>query len=111
MMLSRSSLLGTATTIADPGTTMVGAVRKRSSVALSHVRPESINAFVYVKAALLAARLPKTRCKLGPCAPPLSFGSALWQRLHCSRKALLPAFASAANVGAEHSIMIIEAAD
>src|SRR5262249_34349699 len=44
--LSRSSFFGKATTIAEPGTTVVGEVKKRSRVAASHVRWEFFNAFV-----------------------------------------------------------------
>ena len=46
MRLARSSSLGTAMTIAEPGTTVVGEVRKRSSVAASQVRFELFSAWV-----------------------------------------------------------------
>jgi hypothetical protein len=42
----RSSSFGTAMTIAEPGTTLVGEVRKRSSEAASQVRFELFSAWV-----------------------------------------------------------------
>src|SRR5882724_10511889 len=51
---------------------------------------------------MVAEWRPNTPLRLGPCAPPLSPLSALWHSAHCWRKTVLPAFASAANVGAAH---------
>ena len=59
---------------------------------------ESRSAEVYENCGALAAARPTTPIKEGPCAPPLSPDSAVWQTLHRCRNRALPAAESAANV-------------
>src|SRR5690606_14067155 len=87
----------------EPGTTLVGEARNRSSVGPSQVRFDLRSASVYVNCELLAAGAPKIPVSAGPCAPPSSPCSAVWQSAHCARNTVLPAFASAPKAGAAHA--------
>src|SRR6266849_2004410 len=86
--------------MAEPGTTVVGDARNRFKVAASQVKWAARSAPVYEKPAAPAAGRPYTPMREGPCAPPLSPGSAVWQILHCWRNNILPAVASAPSAGA-----------
>src|ERR1700679_4317728 len=85
--------------MAEPGTTVVGEARNPFRVDASQVKLEARNAWVYEKPAAAAECRPYRPMREGPCAPPLSPGSAEWQRLHCWRKRAFPAIASAPNAG------------
>src|SRR3990167_7869698 len=85
----------------EPGTTAVGAARKRSSVAASQLRPASRSAWEYGKEPALAAARPNTPCRLGPWAPPLSSASALWHSAHWARKKALPALGASSSSAAK----------
>src|SRR5580704_11702508 len=99
MRLSRSASLGTASSIEVPGTTLVGAARKRFRVAPSQMSFESRSAAVYENCGALAAARPMTPINDGPCAPPLSPDSAVWQTLQRSRNSNFPALASDPSAG------------
>src|SRR5258706_1259447 len=81
--------------MAEPGTTVVGDARNRLRVGASQVKFAAASAPVYENAASLAACRPNTPTREGPCAPPLSPGSAEWQILHCCANTVFPAVASA----------------
>src|ERR1700738_443479 len=87
-------------TMAEPGTTVLGDARNRPKVAASQVKLAARSAAVYENPAALAACRPYTPVSEGPCAPPLSPGSAVWQILQCWVKNVLPAVASAPSAGA-----------
>src|SRR5258708_24918862 len=86
--------------MAEPGTTVVGDARNRPRVGASQVKFAATSAPVYENAASLAACRPNTPTREGPCAPPLSPGSAEWQILHCCANTAFPAVASAPSTGA-----------
>ncbi len=99
----------TGITMAEPGTTLVGEVRKRSSVPASQVRPE-----------VLSAAYSQSRCsrnddrtpRLGsdPGRRRCHRGSALWHNAHWARNTALPAVASAPKTGAAHTSAVSTAA-
>src|SRR5260370_14750695 len=86
-------------TMAVPGTTVAGDARNRRRVGASQVKLAARSAPVYENPAALAACRPYTPMRDGPCAPPVSPGSAEWQILHCWVKNVLPAGASAPRAG------------
>ena len=79
-----------------PGTRVLGAAKKRFSVAASQVNMEARNAGLYAKFGTLAAERPITPTSDGPCAPPLSSASAEWQMAQRCLNICLPSAASAA---------------
>src|ERR1700692_322773 len=87
-------------TMAEPGMTVVGDARNLLKVGASQVKLAARSAPVYENPSALAACRPYTPVREGPCAPPLSPGSAEWQILHCWVKNVLPAVASAPREGA-----------
>src|SRR5882757_5540614 len=87
-------------TMAVPGTTVVGEARNRLKVGASQVKFAAASAPVYENPASLAECRPNTPTREGPCAPPLSPGSAEWQILHRCVNTVFPAVASAPSAGA-----------
>jgi hypothetical protein len=58
--------LGNLADIVVPGRTLLGSVRKASSVCSSHVMPDAVRALDYVAPATVPAVRPKTPDRCGP---------------------------------------------
>src|SRR2546430_4125642 len=101
MTSARSCGLGSLAAIVVPGKTLVGSVRKASSVCSSHVMPDAVIALEYLAPATVPAGRPKT---LDRCGPTLFCSVTAWHELQRLNSVLpLPASPSAAAYGRKQS--------
>src|SRR4030088_1790824 len=108
MTSARSRGLGSLAAIVVPGKTLVGSVRKASSVCSSHVMPDAVIALEYLAPATVPAGRPKTPDR---CGATLFCSVTAWHELQRLNGVLpLPASPSAAACTVANKVSSIAAA-